>query len=166
MGIVVEVSCTERLQYLVRCMHGRYGKQSKHLFILKLPVYHNKNHSDNSRIILSDVAFSGPVVTDTRIAQSPYYLVWPTRRQPHSVDYIFSRLSSVHVSTTDGQISFSGRTFLPSPTPGLVNPLLLSANPPKFPNHSSTYINTYLFNNTQEIRISTFWPELLPFHFA
>ena len=130
MGIVVAVSCTERLQYLVRCMHGMYGKQPKHLFILQnsqfMCVYQNKNHSDNSRIILSDVAFSGPVVTDTRIAQSPYYLVWPTRRQPHFVDYISTLLSSVHVSTTDGQISFFGRTFLPSPTPCLVNPYSFS----------------------------------------
>ena len=89
-------------------------------------VYQNKNNGDNSRIILSDVAFSGPVVTDTRIAQSPYYLVWPTRRQPHFVHYISSLLSSVHVSTTDGQISFFGRTFLPSPTPCLVNPYSFS----------------------------------------
>ena len=140
-------------------------------------VYQNKNHSDNSRIILSDVAFSGPVVTDTRIAQSPYYLVWPTRRQPHFVDYISTLLSSVHVSTTDGQISFFGRTFLPSPTPCLVNPLFLSTNPPKFPNHTSTYIKltlSYFFNNTWEIGISNFWTELLLatiwvasiFHFA
>ena len=148
MGIVVAVSCTERLQYLVRCMHGMYGKQPKHLFILQnsqfMCVYQNKNHSDNSRIILSDVAFSGPVVTDTRIAQNPYYLVWPTRRQPHFVDYISTLLSSVHLSTTDGQISFFGRTFLPSPTPCLVNPLFLSTNPPKFPNHTSTYIKLTL----------------------